>query len=341
MRLGCIADDYTGASDVATALNRSGLRTALLFGPPKAGTGTGDADAVVIGLKIRTAPAERAVEAALGARAWLALRAAERVYFKYCSTFDSTKAGNIGPIADALLTAAGAPLTVVCPVAPEHGRTVYQGHLFVGSQLLAETSMRDHPLTPMRDSSVVRLMDRQTVGAVGLVSHDRVTAGPQAVADELARLRADGVRYAVADAITEGDLRNLGEGARELEVVTGAAGLARHVVGTGIRASRRRAQVAARPGSGARRQLLGGDAETGRARPAADAGVPAGSARRAGRRRPDRRVSGLARRPGERGAAARCSRARPQTGARRGQPRSWRRQWRGSPGTSWRPASAA
>ncbi len=233
MRLGCIADDYTGASDVASALNRSGLRTALLFRPPEAGTGTGGADAVVIGLKIRTAPAERAVEAALGAHAWLAQRGAERIYFKYCSTFDSTQAGNIGPIADALLTDAGAPLTVVCPSAPEHRRTVYQGHLFVGSQLLSDTPMRDHPITPMRDSSVVRLMDRQTVGAVGLVSHDRVSAGPQAVADELARLRADGVRYAVADAITEGDLRNLGEGARELEVVTGAAGLARHVVAPG------------------------------------------------------------------------------------------------------------
>jgi uncharacterized protein YgbK (DUF1537 family) len=233
MRLGCVADDYTGASDVATALSRSGLRTALLFGPPGPETDTGAAEVVVVGLKIRTAPAAGAVDAALAARAWLVQRGAERIYFKYCSTFDSTEAGNIGPIADALLTAAGAGLTVVCPAAPEHGRTVYQGHLFVGSRLLADTPMRDHPLTPMRDSSLVRLMERQAEGAVGLLAHDRVSAGPAAVRDGLERLRAEGVRYAVADAVDEDDLRHLGAGARELEVVTGAAGLARHLLAPG------------------------------------------------------------------------------------------------------------
>jgi uncharacterized protein YgbK (DUF1537 family) len=233
MRLGCIADDYTGASDVATALSRTGLRTALLFGPPAPGTETGAAEVVVVGLKIRTAPAASAVGAALAARSWLVERGAERIYFKYCSTFDSTEAGNIGPIADALLAAARDGLTVVCPAAPEHGRTVYQGHLFVGSRLLSDTPMRDHPLTPMRDSSVVRLMDRQTQGAVGLLAHDRVSAGPEAVRDGLERLRAEGVRYAVADAIDENDLSNLGAGARALGVVTGAAGLARHVLEPG------------------------------------------------------------------------------------------------------------
>jgi 3-dehydrotetronate 4-kinase len=233
MRLGCIADDYTGASDVATALSRSGLRTTLLFGPPAPETEAGAAEVVVVGLKIRTAPAGDAVEAALAARRWLMERGAERIYFKYCSTFDSTEAGNIGPIADALLEAAGAGLTVVCPAAPEHGRTVYQGHLFVGSRLLSDTPMRDHPLTPMRDSSVVRLMNSQTEGAVGLLAHDRVSVGPKAVREGLERLRAEGVRYAVADAIGEDDLRNLGQGTRGLELVTGAAGLARHVLAPG------------------------------------------------------------------------------------------------------------
>jgi 3-dehydrotetronate 4-kinase len=229
VQLGCIADDYTGASDVATALSRTGHRTVLLFGPPRDGTDVDGADAIVIALKIRMAPARVAVEDALAAHGWLAQRGAERFYFKYCSTFDSTDAGNIGPIAEALLTATGAPLTVVCPAAPEHGRTVYQGHLFVGSSLLSDTPMREHPLTPMRDPSVVRMLDRQTTGPVELVPHDCVRSGPEAIARRLSELRQGGVRFAVVDALDETDLRNLAEAARGLVLLTGSAGLAPHL----------------------------------------------------------------------------------------------------------------
>ena len=226
MRLGCVADDYTGAADVATALRRAGCDTMLHFGTPEASIDVADADAVVVGLRIRTAPAQVAVRMALHAHAWLACRGAEQIYFKYCSTFDSTDAGNIGPIADALAATTETPLTVVCPAAPEHGRTVYQGHLFVGSVLLSDTSMRDHPLTPMRDSSVIRTLARQTDSPVASVPHEYVRQGADAVAERLSRLRWRGVRYAVVDALSEHDLRTVAEASASLRLVTGAAGLA-------------------------------------------------------------------------------------------------------------------
>ena len=229
LRIGCVADDYTGASDVATGLSRAGHRTTLLFGAPGEGAEVGGADAVVVALKIRTAPAEAAVRAAVGAHDWLAERGAGRIYFKYCSTFDSTEAGNIGPVADALATATGTPLTVVCPAAPGHGRTVYQGHLFVGARLLSETSMRDHPLTPMRDSSVVRLLARQTGAEVALVPHEFVRSGVADVAERLSRLRWRGVRHAVVDAVSQRDLRTIADAAEDMRLVTGSAGLAPHL----------------------------------------------------------------------------------------------------------------
>jgi uncharacterized protein YgbK (DUF1537 family) len=229
MRLGCLADDYTGASDVATALSRAGRRTLLLLGVPEAAVETEAADAIVVAAKIRTAPVAVAVETAERAAAWLTAAGAERLYFKYCSTFDSTPDGNIGPIADALLDAVDATLTVVCPAAPEHGRTIYQGHLFVGANLLSDTPMRDHPLTPMRDSSLLRLLAPQTGRAVGLVAHEHVRAGATAVARELGRLRAEGAAYAVVDALDDGDLRTLARACQGMRVVTGAAGLAPHL----------------------------------------------------------------------------------------------------------------
>jgi 3-dehydrotetronate 4-kinase len=226
-RLGCVADDYTGGTDVASALRRQGLRTLLLFGPPRPGWAAADADAVVVALKSRNlAPAE-AVAVSLAAQRWLRAQGIERLFFKYCSTFDSTDDGNIGPVADALLEAAGSRFTIVCPASPEHGRTVHQGHLFVGDRLLSESSMRNHPLTPMTDPDLVRVLGRQTPHRVALVPSEVVRQGPMAVSAAFADLREQGVRFAVTDATSDDDLATIAAASRDLPVVTGAAGLVR------------------------------------------------------------------------------------------------------------------
>ncbi|MFI2228659.1 3-oxo-tetronate kinase [Nocardia testacea] len=224
--IGCVADDYTGGTDVAAALRRSGLRTVLLFGPPDPRLRPPECDAVVVALKTRALPAARAVEMSLAAQRWLREFGCRQTYFKYCSTFDSTDDGNIGPVADALLDTAASALTVICPAAPEHGRTVYNGHLFVHDRLLSESSMRHHPLTPMTDPDLVRVLGRQTTHPVGLVPLPLVHRGPAAVADRLAELAGAGVRYAVVDAVEESDLDIIAEAGRNLPVLTGAAGLA-------------------------------------------------------------------------------------------------------------------
>ncbi|WP_338597350.1 3-oxo-tetronate kinase [Saccharopolyspora sp. SCSIO 74807] len=230
--LGCIADDYTGGADVAAALRRGGLRTALLFGRPETAVDLTDCDAVVVALKTRTAPATTAIAETLQVRSWMAGRGADRVYFKYCSTFDSTPQGNIGVVADGLLDADGSRLTVVCPSTPDQGRTVHNGHLFVGDVPLSESPMRDHPLTPMTDSDLVRVLGAQTPHRVGLVGLPVVRRGADAVRSELAAMRHRGVRYAVTDALTEEDLRTVARAATGLTTLTGAAGLAHALAGT-------------------------------------------------------------------------------------------------------------
>ena len=160
--LGSVTDDFTGATDLCNTLVRQGMRTVQLIDVPTADTALPDVDAVVVALKSRTIPAADAVEQSLAALAWLRRHGARQILFKYCSTFDSTDRGNIGPVADALLDALGADFTVACPAFPENGRTIYQGYLFVGDVLLSESGMRDHPLTPMRDPSLVRVLQRQT-----------------------------------------------------------------------------------------------------------------------------------------------------------------------------------
>ncbi|MFU8872746.1 3-oxo-tetronate kinase [Micromonospora sp. SL4-19] len=227
--LGCIADDYTGGTDVAAALRRAGLRTVLLFGAPEAGRQLPPCDAAVVALKSRTVPARDAVPQSLKVQRWLRDQGVELVYFKYCSTFDSTDAGNIGPVADALLDTAGAPMTLICPASPEHGRTVYRGHLFVGDTLLSESPMRHHPLTPMTDANLVRVMGRQTPHPVGLLPLSVVRAGREAVAARLAQLHADAVRHVVVDATDDDDLDVVAAAAGSFAVLTGGAGLARAV----------------------------------------------------------------------------------------------------------------
>ncbi|MEW2572074.1 3-oxo-tetronate kinase [Streptomyces sp. NPDC047070] len=227
LRIGCIADDFTGGTDVAAAFRRAGLRTALVFGVPDDTTVLpADCDAAVVALKSRSTPADEAVGDSLAAQRWLWAKGAAQVYFKYCSTFDSTAKGNIGPVTDALMNAAGAAVTLHCPASPPNGRTVYRGHLFVHDQLLSDSPLRHHPLNPMTDPVLVRLLAAQTPHQVALIDWPTVRQGVEAVRDALVAHRQAGVRHVVADALTDDDLAVLGAAALELPVVAGAAGLA-------------------------------------------------------------------------------------------------------------------
>jgi uncharacterized protein YgbK (DUF1537 family) len=223
--IGAIADDLTGATDLANTLVRQGMRTVQLIGVP-ARPVPDDADAIVIALKTRTIPAPEAVAQSLAALRWLVAAGARQVVFKYCSTFDSTDAGNIGPVADALLDALGETFTVFCPAFPANGRTIYRGYLFVGDVLLSESGMRDHPLTPMRDPNLRRVLSRQTPHKVGLVPLAAVSRGPEAVRAKFARLRAEGCRHAILDAVSDDHLLILGEALADLKLVTGGSGIA-------------------------------------------------------------------------------------------------------------------
>ncbi|OAV48609.1 serine kinase [Rhizobium sp. WYCCWR10014] len=223
--LGSIADDYTGASDLANTLTKNGLRTVQTVGIPDPSLALPDVDAVVVSLKIRAVPASDAVAAAASAERWLRQRGAGHVLYKICSTFDSTDAGNIGPVTEALSEAAGGGSVLVTPAFPETGRTVYLGHLFVGGQPLNESPLKDHPLNPMHDANLVRVLTQQSRNAVGLVDLTAIAAGPGAVKARLDSLRAAGVTAVIADAIFERDLETLGEVALETPVSTGASGL--------------------------------------------------------------------------------------------------------------------
>lgn len=226
MLLGVIADDMTGATDVALMLNRAGMRTVQVIGVPAAGVALPDADAVVVALKSRTNPVAEAVADSLAACEALLAAGARQILFKYCSTFDSTAQGNIGPVANALMERLGAKLAIVCPAFPANGRSIYQGYLFVGAVPLHESSMKDHPLTPMRDSNLMRLMAAQAKTDVGLVDYATVFAGPAAVKAHLAKLEVDGVRYVVTDALTNEDLMTLGHAVSEHVLLTGGSGIA-------------------------------------------------------------------------------------------------------------------
>ncbi|USE80758.1 four-carbon acid sugar kinase family protein [Cupriavidus gilardii] len=225
--LGCIADDFTGATDLANMLVKSGMRTVQTIGVPPSAAPL-QAAAIVVALKSRTIPATEAIAQSLAALAWLREQGCRQFFFKYCSTFDSTDAGNIGPVAEALLDALGEQpgFSIACPAFPENGRTVFRGHLFVGDALLNESGMQNHPLTPMRDANLVRVLQRQTRGKVGLLRYDTIAAGAAAVREAIAQLRADGVRLAIADALSDRDLHVLGEACADLPLVTGGSGIA-------------------------------------------------------------------------------------------------------------------
>ncbi|MGE0700953.1 MAG: 3-oxo-tetronate kinase, partial [Hyphomicrobiaceae bacterium] len=272
MLLGCIADDLTGATDLAIMLTRAGMRTLQVMDVPVAGgqpeaqgesasvaggqpeaqggsvpvaDGQPEAqgestpvaggqpearlasfDAIVVALKTRTCPVTEAVELSLASARALKALGARQLFFKYCSTFDSTDEGNIGPVAEALLDFAGGDLALVCPAFPTNRRTVYMGNLFVGDVPLAESPMKDHPLTPMRDSSLVRVMQRQSKGKVGLVPYPVVERGRAAISEGFAAARARGERFVVVDAITDRDLIEMGAAAADMPLITGGSGVA-------------------------------------------------------------------------------------------------------------------
>jgi 3-dehydrotetronate 4-kinase len=242
--IGCIADDYTGATDLANSLAKAGLRTIQTIGIPREGVVPKDAEAIVVALKSRSIPAADAVHQSLDAFRWLAARGAGHILFKICSTFDSTDAGNIGPVTDALRRETGAGIPLVCPAFPGAARTVYLGHLFVGDRLLSESPLRHHPLNPMHDPDLVRVLGRQSSGEIGLIPFSVVEEGPEAVRAQMKVLASEGKFAAIADAITDRHLDILGEAARSEPLSTGGSGL-----GAGIARSVVREGVAGAPGA--------------------------------------------------------------------------------------------
>jgi uncharacterized protein YgbK (DUF1537 family) len=236
MLLGAIADDFTGATDLCSMLVRGGMRTVQLIGVPQANDRVPDADAVVVALKSRTASVREAVDESLAALAWLRAAGARQYFFKYCSTFDSTDTGNIGPVADALIAQLGCGFALACPAFPANARSVYQGHLFVGGVLLNESGMERHPLTPMTDANLVRVLSRQTEGKVGLVAYATVEQGAMPVRAAMAGLQEQGHRYAIVDAVNDAHLLAIGEAAEHQVLITGGSGVAMGLPGNFRRA---------------------------------------------------------------------------------------------------------
>jgi 3-dehydrotetronate 4-kinase len=226
LKLGAVADDLTGASDLASMLRREGWRVALNVGVPAKGAAFDGVDAVVIALKSRTVPAADAIAWSLASAEALKAAGAEQLFFKYCSTFDSTDAGNIGPVAEALMARFGVDFTIACPAFPANGRTIYRGHLFVLDRLLSESPMKDHPLTPMRDSDLVRVLARQTKRKVGLVGYETVAGGAAKIRAAFDAAARDGMGIAIVDALDDAQLRAIGAACKGMALVTGGSAVA-------------------------------------------------------------------------------------------------------------------
>jgi 3-dehydrotetronate 4-kinase len=225
IQLGCIADDFTGATDLANNLVRSGMRVVQTIGVPTSPLAA-DVDAVVVALKSRTIPAAEAIAQSLDALKWLQAQGAEQIYFKYCSTFDSTPEGNIGPVTEALMDALKTDFTIATPAFPDNGRTVFKGYLFAGNVLLNESGMQNHPLTPMQDANLVRVMQAQTKRKVGLIDYKTVAQGEAAIRERINALCAEGVGVAVVDATSNDDLHLLGPALKGMPLVTAGSGVA-------------------------------------------------------------------------------------------------------------------
>jgi uncharacterized protein YgbK (DUF1537 family) len=311
--LGCIADDLTGATDLAIMLTRAGMRTLQVMEVPDAGgpraAELAGYDAIVVALKTRTCPVAEAVSLSLASAQALQALGARQLFFKYCSTFDSTDQGNIGPVAEALMAHLGADLALACPAFPTNKRTVYMGNLFVGEVPLAESPMKDHPLTPMRDSNLVRVLQRQTKATVGLVPYPVVAQGRGAIAQAFAAARGRGERLVVVDAITDRDLVEMGAAAASMPLITGGSGVALGLPANFI--AQGLMQAAAAPATMAapkgRAAILAGscsEATRGQVRAAKAAGLPALEvdplALADGRQTPETIVAWAAAQPGER-----------------------------------------
>ena len=222
---GALADDFTGATDLAGLLARSGVKVSLRIGVPQ-GPPVGTAQIEIIALKCRTAPADVAVSEALAALEWLRRAGAKKFFWKYCSTFDSTPSGNIGPVAEALIKALATSQTIYCPAFPENGRSIFMGNLFVGELPLAESPMKDHPLTPMRDSNLLRLLRPQVTLPVGLANRQTVAKGVASLREKLARLHNAGVAHVVVDAVANADLYTIAEACKDMPLLTGGSAIA-------------------------------------------------------------------------------------------------------------------
>ncbi len=224
--IGCIADDFTGATDLAGTLTRAGMRTVQTVGVPALHQAMDGIDAVVVALKSRTIPADEAIRQSIEALHWLNAVGCRQYLFKYCSTFDSTDAGNIGPVTEALMDVLDTEFTIACPAFPRNGRLVFKGYLFVGDGLLNEGGMQDHPLTPMNDPSLVRVLGRQSKGSIGLVDYRDIARGANAIESAFNRLRSEGQKIAIVDTLFDSDFNNIALAANNLILITGGSGIA-------------------------------------------------------------------------------------------------------------------
>ncbi len=280
MLIGAVADDITGATDLCLMLSRAGLRTVQYIGVPLAGAHLGAADAVVVALKSRSIPAADAVAMSCDAARALLDAGAGQLLFKYCSTFDSTDQGNIGPVAEALMALTGTDFTIACPSFPAAGRTVYKGHLFVGSQLLSDSPLKDHPLNPMTDANLVRVLGRQTSVEIGLIDFTTIAQGPDALRNAFDAEKAAGRRIVVLDTLADADLQVIGAACADMPLVTGGSGIALGLAQNFFKAGKvspPRAEARMRAPAG-RTVILAGScsvATRGQITAARNAGVPA------------------------------------------------------------------
>lgn len=222
MLLGCIGDDFTGSSDIGSALAKAGMRVTQYNGVPDA-PADADVEAGIVSLKTRSIAVDQAVDQSLAAARWLLEQGCEQLYFKYCSTFDSTPHGNIGPVAEALADWVGEDRVIICPAFPAAGRTVYQGNLFVGDQPLSESGMRDHPITPMTDSDLRRWLSHQTSWRVAHLALCDIKTGSQFLQDRIDEL---GKSMIVVDIVEDANFLPLAEAVADRKLITGGSGLA-------------------------------------------------------------------------------------------------------------------
>lgn len=229
MKLGIIGDDFTGSSDIANNLKKSGMQVSMYAGVPNLlpeEIKKEQTDAAVIALKTRTIPIEDAIRESLEALSWLKGCGCEQFIFKYCSTFDSTKEGNIGPVTDAIMEELNTDFTIACPSFPDAGRTVYFGHMFVNGKPLNESGMENHPLTPMTDHNLVRWLGHQTKNNVGLIDFETISKGENSVKEKIRNLKTDGYKYAIIDTNKNDDFDIICNAVKNLPLLTGGSGIA-------------------------------------------------------------------------------------------------------------------